>query len=345
MQSPRPLRFALLGAGFWARYQLAAWQEVAGAQCVAIYNRTLEKAQRLAHEFNIPQATDDAENLLSTQSLDFVDIVTDVDSHSHFVHLAAQHRLPAICQKPLAPSLAVAEKMAVACRTAGVPLLVHENFRWQRPMREVKRILDEGTIGRPFRARIDMISGFPVFQNQPFLKGLAQFILTDLGTHILDVARFLFGEADRLYCETHRVHPDIRGEDVATVVTHHPAGQTTVVCNLAYAENHLARECFPQTLLFIEGTQGSLDLAPDYWIHITTAQGTDSRQYPPTMYPWLDPAYAVVQSSIVDCHRDLLRSLADPNHAAETTAEDNLRTLQLVFTAYDSAAEPKAITL
>jgi predicted dehydrogenase len=340
--SQRPLRFALLGAGFWARYQLAAWQEVAGAECVAIYNRTLEKAQYLANEFQIPQATDDAENLFSTQSLDFVDIVTNVDTHSHFVHLAARHGLPAICQKPLAPSLEEAEKMAAACRDAGVPLLVHENFRWQRPMREVKRILDEGAIGRPFRARIDMISGFPVFQNQPFLKDLEQFILTDLGTHILDVARFLFGKVDRLYCETHRVHPGIKGEDVATVLTHHPAQDTTVASNLAYAENHLARECFPQTLLFVEGTLGSLELAPDYWIHVTTAAGTDSRRYPPVMYPWLDPAYAVVQSSIVDCHRDLLRALMDRTYTAETTAEDNLRTLELVFTAYESAGTHQA---
>ena len=58
-----------------------------------------------------------------------------------------------------------------------------------------------------------MISGFPVFANQPFLKELEQFILTDLGSHTLDTARFLFGEAESLYCQTRRVHPDIKGED------------------------------------------------------------------------------------------------------------------------------------
>jgi D-apiose dehydrogenase len=329
----------MFGAGFWARYQLAAWGELSGAQCVAIYNRTLAKAQRLAAEFGVPRATDNAEELLATEPLDFVDIVTDVGTHSQFVHLAARHKLPVICQKPLAPSMDEAEQMANACRAAGVPLLVHENFRWQRPIREVKRVLDAGTIGRPFRGRIDMMSGFPVFQNQPFLRELEQFILTDLGTHILDVSRFLFGEAQLLYCQTQRIHADIRGEDMATVVTRHAAGPTTVTCNMAYAENFLERECFPQTLIFIEGTAGSLELAPDYWIRVTTAEGTRADRYPPKMYPWVDPAYAVVHSSIVDCHRNLLASLLDQHHQAETTGDDNLKTLRLVFDAYRSAAD------
>jgi predicted dehydrogenase len=187
-----------------------------------------------------------------------------------------------------------------------------------------------------------------VFKNQPFLRELEQFILTDLGTHILDVARFLFGEAESLYCQTHRVHADIRGEDVATVITRHDGtrhatGATTVTCNLAYAENFLERECFPQTLIFIEGATGSLELAPDFWIRTTTATGTVANHFPPVMYPWVDPAYAVVQSSIVDCHRNLLRSLQDPSQPAETTGDDNLRTLQLVFDAYRSAGEKRAI--
>jgi D-apiose dehydrogenase len=345
LQSVSPLRFVMFGAGFWARYQLAAWKELSGATCTAIYNRTLEKARPLAEEFGVPRVCDDAEELLTTEKLDFVDIVTDVGSHGYFVRLAATHRLPAICQKPLAASLTEAEEMATACQRAGVPLLVHENFRWQRPIRELKQILDQGTIGRPFRARIDMISGFPVFKNQPFLRDLEQFILTDLGTHILDVARFLFGEAESVYCQTQRVHADIRGEDVATVVTRHAALPATVTCNLGYAENYLERECFPQTLIFVEGTEGSLELAPDFWIRTTTADGTQATQYPPVMYPWVDPAYAVVQSSIVDCHRDLLRNLQDKSHGAETTADDNLRTLRLVFNAYASAADNKTIAV
>ena len=51
--------------------------------------------------------------------------------------------------------------MAAACRRAGVPLLVHENLRWQTPLRELKRVLDPGDIGRVFRAASNMPTAFP----------------------------------------------------------------------------------------------------------------------------------------------------------------------------------------
>jgi predicted dehydrogenase len=211
-------------------------------------------------------------------------------------------------------------------------------------MRALKSCLDAGHIGTPFRARIDMISSFPVFKNQPALAELHQFILTDLGSHILDLARFFFGEAESLYCQTHRIHPDIRGEDVATVVLRMNEGQTTVLCEMAYAENALERECFPETLIFIEGDQGSLELAPGFQIRLTTRQGTELLRYPPRVYAWCDPAYAVVQSSIVDCHRNLLAALQG-SHPAETTGDDNLRTMRLVFKSYESAEGNEVVKL
>jgi 4-hydroxy-3-polyprenylbenzoate decarboxylase len=88
--------------------------------------------------------------------------------------------------------------------------------------------------GTPFRARIDYCNSFPVFDNQPFLKELTEFILTDIGTHILDTARFLFGDVETLFCRTYRVHADIQGEDVATVMLGHVDG-ATVTCEMSYA--------------------------------------------------------------------------------------------------------------
>ena len=63
-----------------------------------------------------------------------------------------------------------------------------------------------------------MIRSFPVFKNQPLGAELEQFIFTDLGSHTLDVARCLFGEAKRLNCHAHRANPNIQGEDVATIL-------------------------------------------------------------------------------------------------------------------------------
>jgi len=335
------MRFAIFGTGFWARYQLAAWREVPGAEPVALYNRTRAKAEALAREFGVPTVYDDPEALLANEQLDFVDIISDPDTHGRFVRLAADRGLPVICQKPLAPTLAEAEEMAAGCRAAGVPLLVHENWRWQAAIRALRAALDTGAIGRPFRARLDMISGFPVFANQPFLATVERFILADLGVHILDVARFLFGEAERVYCRTQRVHRDIAGEDVATVLLTTASG-VDLLCELAYAENPLEREVFPQTLAFIEGERGSIELGTDYWLRVTTADGTHARRYPPPRYAWANPAYDVIHASIVPCHENLLGALRGEARA-ETTAEDNVQTLRLVEAAYESAATGRAV--
>jgi predicted dehydrogenase len=336
------LRFGVFGAGFWAPFHLAGWGEVEGAKCVALYNRTRWKAEKLAQQFHIPAVYDDPREMLEKERLDFVDCITAVDTHSTLVHLAAEHQLPVICQKPLAPSLEVARQMAEACRRGGVPLLVHENFRWQTPIRHLKTVLDEGRIGPVFRGRIQYANSFPVFDNQPFLKNLKQFILTDMGTHILDVARFLFGEAEALFCRTQRVHRDIQGEDVATVMMG-MAGEATITCEISYA-TRMEHERFPETFAFVEGEQGSVELGPDYWIRVTTREGTQARRFPPPRYAWADPAYDVVHASIAACHADLLAALQGQK-SAETSAEDNLKTLELVFAAYRSAECGQAVWL
>jgi predicted dehydrogenase len=328
------LRFAIAGTGFWSRFQLAAWREVAGAECVALYNRTRRKAEALGREFGIASVYDDPKEMLRRERLDFLDIITDVSTHATFVKLAAARGLPVICQKPMATSPGEAEEMVRVCREAGVSFFIHENWRWQKPIRMLKDELVSGVIGAPFRARIDFCTSFPVFDNQPFLKEVDRFILADIGSHILDVARFLFGEVEDLYCRTRRIRADIRGEDVATVVLSTVNG-TTVICNMSYA-SRTEHERFPETYIFVEGTEGSLELGPDYWIRVTTTAGTRSRRFPPPRYVWADPAYDLVHASIVPCNANLLQGLQGTGRA-ETTAEDNLKTVKLVFGAYESA--------
>ena len=86
----RELRFAAVGAGFWSSYQLAGWHEFDKARCVAVYNRTRRKAEALAARFSIPAVYDDPAEMLDKERLDFVDVITDVDTHARFVHMAAE---------------------------------------------------------------------------------------------------------------------------------------------------------------------------------------------------------------------------------------------------------------
>ncbi len=300
---------------------------------MAIYNRTRAKAEAVASRFGIPRVYDNAEELMAHEAVDFVDVVTDVTTHAPLVKLAAAHRRPVICQKPLAPTLAAAEEMVRTCAQAGVPLFVHENWRWQKPIRALGETLRQAPIGRVWRAHINYWSSFPFYEFQPFLKELEQFILTDIGTHILDTMRFLFGEAETVYARAHRVTPGVKGEDAVSALFGLRNGMT-VYANMSYA-SRVHGEHFPETFITVEGEDGSVSLEADHTIHVVTKGATRTTRHPPPCYPWADPRFALPHASIVDANAHFAAAFRT-NSRVETTGEDNLRTLQLVFACYES---------
>lgn len=338
----RELKFAMIGAGFWSQYQLAAWGEVPGARCVAICDPARDKASKLASEHGVPHVFQDLRELLDQHELDFVDIVSSIETHAPLASTAMQRGVAVICQKPLADSLDAARSLCQQSQELSVPLLVHENFRWQQPIRRLKAVIDSGELGELVRARIDYAHSFPVFDNQPALKLLDQFILADIGTHILDVSRFLFGEVQSLVCQTRQMRQDIRGEDVATVLQLNQNG-LTVTCNMSYA-SHWEFDCFPQSMVAVEGTRGGVSLGRDYQLTRFGDGQAKREQIIVDEYAWANPEYMLVHSSMVGCHRNLLAGLRGET-PAETTGADNLRTLELVHACYDSAASGRVVRI
>ena len=336
-------RFALFGSGFWAPCQLFGWREVPGVECVAICDPVVEKAQALAQRFGVRSVYADPEALFRNEKLDFVDIVSSVESHYPLALQAASHGIPAISQKPLTTSTDVGEKMVEAFSKKGIPLLVHENWRWQAPIREFKGILQQTKIGTPVHGRVSFVTSFDDISSQPYLKELDQLVIADFGIHLLDMIRFLFGEVTSLYCQTRSVREDVRGEDMATIVMR-MENQMTVVCEISMACIPVEEDHYPQTLIFVQGAQGSLELAPDYRIRLTTSEGTFTRRYPPPRYEWADPDYAVVHASIPSCNAHLLAALRG-EVPCETTAADNLRSLRLVTAAYESARTGEVVRI
>lgn len=336
-------KFAIIGTGFWARFQLAGWLELPGVECVALYNRTRSKAEALAREFGIEHVYDDAEKMFDHERLDFVDIITGEGTHEAFTRMAARRKIPVICQKPFAPDLDSARRMMSVCREAGVPLLINENFRWQSGMRALKETIDSGAIGKPWRARIVFNSSFPVFRNQPFLKELDRFILMDVGVHLVDCARFLFGDIASLYCRSHRINEGIKGEDAVSLLMGMENGMTVAI-EISYA-SRWSGECFPETLCLVEGQDASVELLSNFRLRVTTRNGQREHIARPPSYPWADPEYAAIHASIVDCHRNLLKGITEGELYAETRAEDNLKTFEAVWRAYDSAKTNTVVSI
>jgi len=336
------LKGALIGCGFFAINQMHAWHDVSGAKIVAICDRDPERLKIVGDQFSIERRYTDAEALFADGGIDFVDIATTVSSHRALVELAAAYKVPAICQKPFAKTLDDAKAMVKACDEAGVPLMVHENFRWQTPVQAVRKALDSGVIGAPFWGRFSFRSGFDVFSGQPYLAEGERFIIEDLGIHTLDIARFILGDVTSLVARTKRVNPKIKGEDVATILIDHENGATSIV-DVSYATK-LETDPFPETLIELDGTKGSIRLHQGYRLEVITPSGTTVSDVSPRLLSWASRPWHNIQESVFAIQQHWVDKLSS-NKETSTSGADNLKTFALVEAAYDSAARGHRVNI
>ncbi|MEK9665386.1 MAG: Gfo/Idh/MocA family oxidoreductase, partial [Candidatus Nanopelagicales bacterium] len=181
-------RYALIGTGFFAQNHLHAWAEMPEVELVAVCDVDEERLAAAAAQFGgTPYA--DAGELLQNEDVDFIDIATTPPTHRMMVELAAEHGVAALCQKPLAWEMADARAMVDAMKAKNLPFMVHENFRFQYPMRRIKALLDSGAIGRPFFGRMSFRTDFDCYSNQPWLVDSERMIIVDVAVHLFDLAR------------------------------------------------------------------------------------------------------------------------------------------------------------
>ncbi len=329
-------RGALVGCGFFARNHLEGWRDL-GDRCaiVAVCDLDPVKAEAAARDFGIPAPYTDIDALLARESLDFVDIATTAPSHRALVEACGRAGVAAVVQKPMAPTWEDARALVAAMARAGRPLMVHENFRFQAPLLRAAAVVASGAIGEPVWGRFSFRTGYDIYAGQPYLAEVERFVLLDLGIHVLDIARVFMGEAETVACRSQSVRPGIRGEDMATVMLGHRGGATSIV-EVSYASRQ-SPDPFPQTLVHIDGTRGSLRLDRDFHLAVTGPAGTTHEVAAPLVRPWMSPQWALIQDSVVATQSHWLDCL-DTGAEPQTSGRDNLRTFSLVEAAYLSAA-------
>ncbi len=334
------LRGGLVGCGFFAQNHLHAWRDVAGAEIVAVCDLDLDKARTAASTWGIRGIYQELPAMLARESLDFVDVVTQPATHRALVEFVAQQRVPVICQKPMAFALEDARAMVAACAHAGVPFMVHENFRWQAPMRAVRDAA--AGIGPLSFGRISWRIGHDIYANQPYLAQEPRLVIADMGVHLLDLARFFMGEMTRVYCQAVHSDPRVVGEDQATVMLRTVNGATCVV-ELSYFSQQAA-ELFPQTLVHLEGRDGSVSLGADFELSVRVRDAVSRTHVGAPAHSWSVPPFAAIQDSVFNIQQHWADSLRE-GRIPETSGADNLRTLALVDAAYESAARGTAIAI
>jgi predicted dehydrogenase len=345
MKSNRPpLVGALIGCGFVSRFHLEAWSGVEGAKLVAVCD--CDPARLASALERVPQAaayTDAAALFQKEPALEFVEICTGPESHRELVALAAHHGVEILCQKPAALDRDDFQAMIDACATANVRLMIHENWRFRPWYRALRAEIESGAIGLPILLRIShrdtralLPDGFAV---QPYLKTMPRLILMDMGCHLVDTARYLFGEIQSISATIGRFGSVNIGEDLAMLTVSFEGGAIGVLEMTWCASADKGRPEWALNETVLHGSAGSLKLCTDGSLEWTSPTGLRERR--PVVLPRDDEVYvegyAATQRHFID------GLLTGCEH--ETRAMDNLKTMDVVWAAYRSAEEGRTVRL
>ncbi len=215
-------RIAVVGAGYFAAFHLEGWR-ACGAQVLALCDLDPMRVESMATRFGVPSTYRDAGTMLQEQRPSLVDVVLPPQAQAPVVKAALDLGLPVICQKPFGTDLAQARHMAAFAADRGVPLVVHENFRFTPWFRECRRLIDAGHLGRlhgiSFRLRPGDGQGPRAYlDRQPYFQTMPQLLVRETGVHFIDTFRFLMGEVRAVSARLRKLNPVIAGEDAGLIV-------------------------------------------------------------------------------------------------------------------------------
>ncbi|MBT5266171.1 MAG: Gfo/Idh/MocA family oxidoreductase [Rhodospirillaceae bacterium] len=257
------LRVGLAGAGMISLFHMRGWQEVEGADVVAVCDPSIDRAKERAGEFDVSGVYSDAETMLDECELDAIDIAASVDAHAPLVRAAAKRGVHVMVQKPLTRTVAEAERLIEEVGE-GVRFMVHENYRFRPHYMTVRKWLAEGRIGEIRHAQMNVrCSGLVakdgetpwLINRQPYLVDFDRNIVFETMIHHLDVLRLLLGPLSVKSAHLGWLNGNYRGEDTATIVLENEAGVVAVADGSLCAPGYPP---LPSDRLELIGTEGTL---------------------------------------------------------------------------------------
>jgi predicted dehydrogenase len=257
------MKVAVAGCGYFSQFHRDAWARLP-VEVVGLCDPDLAKAEQAASGCPGTRVFTDAAEMLDETRPDILDIVTPPATHAALIALCAEHGIPAICQKPLAPDWDTAATIVEAAERAALPLVVHENFRFMPWFIEVGRMIEAGEVGEPldisFRLRSGDGQGESAYlARQPYFRTMRRFLVHETVIHLIDVFRFLFGEVAGVFARLRRLNPVIVGEDAATVLfSFANERRSGIVDGNRLIDHPSADPRMTNGVLLVEGTAGRM---------------------------------------------------------------------------------------
>jgi len=191
------VRVGIIGTSGWA--DLMYFNNLKGrpdVELVGVSGRNPRTLAETAGRHGVAATYTDYRQLIAEGGLDAVVIAAPDDQHLEMTLAAIDKGLHVLCEKPLANNAGDARRMLEAAGRRGVKHMVMFTWRWQPHNQFIKTMIDEGTLGRVYRAQFSFIGGFArdmVYQWRQD-PARANGVLGDLGSHMVDLMRWYFGE-------------------------------------------------------------------------------------------------------------------------------------------------------
>ncbi len=207
-ESSRPVRVAAIGVGGWARVLADAAAKGTGLTYVACTSRSPENRAAFAKTYGCRDLPS-VEAVLADREVEAVIITTPHAAHAEQIVAAGKRGKHVFVEKPFTLTLADARRATDACRQAGVVLGVGHQRRRQAGSRALKRLLDDGTMGRA----VQIAGNFSADIGFTFKPGAWRLVraetpggaMTNLGIHHVDSYQYLLGPIARVTAFCRRV--------------------------------------------------------------------------------------------------------------------------------------------
>lgn len=339
-----------IGSGFiMADCHLVAYRK-AGFNPVAIASRTPAHAARVAERHGL-KVYDTYQEMLASGTVEVVDIAVPPDTQIGVIREICKYKRHVrgiLAQKPLGASFTEAREIVRLCKRAGITLAVNQNMRYDQSIRACKSLLDQGLLGEPVLATIDM-RAIPHWM--PWQQRQGWVTLRIMSIHHLDTFRYLFGDPVRVFASV-RADPRTakkfaHSDGICLYILEYAGGLRCSSWDdvwtgpaLEGAEKDIAIRWRVEGL---EGLARGTIGWPDYphptpsTLDFTTTQQPGYWFSPRWKEVWFPDAFAGTMAQ-------LLCALEDGSEP-EIGGQDNLKTMALVEACYLSAKEHRAVDL
>lgn len=338
------IRVACMGTGYFSRFQYRAWKRIPEVQLVALCNRHREKAEEFAREFGISGVYDDLAAMLDEARPDLLDIITPPETHLAAIREAAMRHIDVICQKPFCANRQEAERALAVAEKAGISVTVHENFRFQPWHRTIRALLAEGRLGPVYQACFRLRPGDgqgadAYLARQPYFRAMPRFLVHETAIHLIDIFRFLFGEAQTVTALLRQINPAIAGEDAGLFVLDMADGTRCLFDGNRLSDHPAQNRRLTMGEFLIEGEKGVLSLDGDARITLRAHGSNDAK---PVAYEWDDVEFGG------DCVYRFQKHVIDHRLGRgdlETSAQDYLANIRIEEAIYESNDTGRRVAL